>query len=323
MKLTLLLIVSVLNVIPAAQAFLRPLQQRDSILVADQVEYGFRLDSVQAGTVLALPDFGAVSSDTLTLVRGWKIDTVKVYGRHSRRRAPKMTAIEGSVVLAPFEEGSYHLPDIPVGRLSGELMDTLVFGAVTMDVKTIQIDTASFSIHDIKPQLTYPVTLAETVPYAAIMIVVAALVALAVVLVRRSRRKAEEEAHRDPPHIVALREIDKFRSDKYWAPERQKAFYSGITDALRNYIDARFGVDAPEMTTAELFKALKREKDITPELYSDAKVLFETADFVKFAKFTAADEENAKVLPTAVRFVTSTYQAEIEDAGGEEAAAKN
>jgi len=142
-------------------------------------------------------------------------------------------------------------------------------------------------------------------------------------LIRRSRRKAEEEARKDPPHIIALREIDKYRSDKYWAPERQKAFYSGITDALKNYIDARFGVDAPEMTTADLFKALKREKDLTPELYAETKSLFETADFVKFAKFTVADEENAKVLPTAVRFVTSTYQAEIEENGGEEAAGKN
>ena len=44
-----------------------------------------------------------------------------------------------------------------------------------------------------------------------------------------------------------------------------------------------------------------------------AKELFERADFVKFAKFTATKEENASVLPQAVRFVTSTYQAEVEE----------
>jgi hypothetical protein len=41
--------------------------------------------------------------------------------------------------------------------------------------------------------------------------------------------------------------------------------------------------------------------------------LFERADFVKFAKFIATDEENASALPVAVRFVTETYQAELED----------
>ena len=40
--------------------------------------------------------------------------------------------------------------------------------------------------------------------------------------------------------------------------------------------------------------------------------LFERADFVKFAKFTASDEDNAAVLPMAVKFVTSTYQADVE-----------
>ncbi|MBR0361054.1 MAG: hypothetical protein IIX35_01595, partial [Paraprevotella sp.] len=43
-----------------------------------------------------------------------------------------------------------------------------------------------------------------------------------------------------------------------WVPEKQKAFYSGITDALREYIAARYGISAMEMTTAEIFKVSNR-----------------------------------------------------------------
>ena len=110
---------------------------------------------------------------------------------------------------------------------------------------------------------------------------------------------------------MALRKLDKFRGSEYWAPTRQKAFYSGVTDALREYIAARYGVGALEMTTAEIFDGLKGT-DLTPELYNELKELFERADFIKFAKHTATDEENATVLPLAVRFVTTTYQAEVE-----------
>ena len=46
------------------------------------------------------------------------------------------------------------------------------------------------------------------------------------------------------------------------------------------------------------------------------KELFERADFVKFAKFTASEEENASALPVAVRFVTSTYQTDVEEESG-------
>ena len=43
------------------------------------------------------------------------------------------------------------------------------------------------------------------------------------------------------------------------------------------------------------------------------KDLFERADFVKFAKYIATPEDNATVLPQAVRFVTSTYQTQVEE----------
>ena len=111
---------------------------------------------------------------------------------------------------------------------------------------------------------------------------------------------------------MALRELDKYRGNRLWAPEKQKLFYSGITDTLREYIAARYDIGAMEMTTAEIFKDM-RDEDVPQELIAELKELFELADFVKFAKFTASDDDNAKALPTAVRFVTSTYQTELDD----------
>jgi len=301
--------------IPSGEAFLRQLQERDSILVADQVEYGFELADVVPGTILALPDYSSASNDTLTIVRGWQLDTLRSKKVRNRNKDIPVT-IRGSVVIAPFEEGIYHLPEIYVQRNVKGIIDTLVFSPRDMEVKTMPVDTAAFQIHDIKGQVTYPVTFKEVLPYCAGAILLGALVFLAVWLLRKRRARLQELSHKDPPHIIALRELDKFRSDKYWAPEKQKAFYSGVTDALKNYIDARFGVDAPEMTTAELFAAIKSEKTLTPELYADLKDLFERADFVKFAKHVASDSENASALPVAVRFVTSTYQTEIEEESG-------
>lgn len=312
MRIICIVLAVMLDIIPSGEAFLRQLQQRDSILIADQLEYGVEIAGVGRGTLLGFPDFASVSNDTLTVVSDWQVDTV--YDRKS-----KSSALRAYVVIAPFEAAEYALPDIYVQRTVDGKTDTLLFSAQKMMVKTMPLDTATFVVNDLKGQIKYPVTFAETLPWIGIAFAVAALAFIAVRLVRKYRRKAVEEAHRDPAHIVALRELDKYRSDKYWAPERQKAFYSGITDALKVYMEDRFGVDAPEMTTAELFAALKSDKDITPELYSEMKALFERADFVKFAKFVVSDEDNARALPSAVMFVTSTYQAELEDEGGEEA----
>ena len=137
MKLICLILALAMELIPKGSAFLNPLQKRDSILVADQLEYGFCLDSVPAGTLIALPDWSPASNDTLTLVRNWKIDTTKVY------RKSGMNAIRAAVVMAPFEEGSYQLPPIYVQRTSGRVIDTLSFEPVLIEVKTIPIDTAT------------------------------------------------------------------------------------------------------------------------------------------------------------------------------------
>ena len=69
MKLLTLILATLLDFVPAGQAYLKQLQPRDSILIADQVEYGFQLDSLAEGTAIALPEFAEVNGDTLTLVR--------------------------------------------------------------------------------------------------------------------------------------------------------------------------------------------------------------------------------------------------------------
>ena len=317
MKVLTIILAVLLDALPAGQAYLRQLQSRDSILIADQVEYGFRLDSLAEGTAIALPDFGQASNDTLTLVRGWQIDTtarlkVRQSGKKGRAR---LYNIRGSIVLAPFEEGTYSLPDIPV--LRGR--DTLLFEGLQMEVKTMPVDTATFQIHDIKDQMRYPLTLNELLPWIAVLWLLALLVILIVCLVQIHRRRVAGPATpKDPAYIVALRELDKWRGDKFWAPDKQKAFYSGITDTLKTYIEDRFGVDAPEMTTAELFTALSQAEDLPAELREELRGVFECADFVKFAKHIASAEENARALPTAVRYVTSTYQTVLEEEPKEE-----
>ena len=312
MKLLTLILATLLDFVPAGQAYLKQLQPRDSILIADQVEYGFQLDSLAEGTAIALPEFTNASNDTLVFVRGWQLDTtatlrVRQPGRKDR---VQLYNVRGSVVLAPFEEATYHLPAIPVLRGA----DTLLFEGLDMEVKTMPVDTATFQIHDIKGQMRYPLTFKETLPWIGLLLGLAGLIMILVYLVKQRRRKLLGAAKpKDPAYIIALRELDKWRGDKFWAPDKQKAFYSGITDALKTYIEDRFGVDAPEMTTAELFDALKGAEDLPADLREELRGVFECADFVKFAKHVASDEDNARALPTAVRFVTSTYQTVLEE----------
>ena len=296
------------GIVPSGEAFLEQLQKRDSVLIADQLRYGFRLDNVKAGTVLGLPDLSKGVMDSIELVSDWKIDTLKI-----RRKTQEMN-LEGSFVITSFDEGKYGLPDIAVQRTTPDgKTDTLLFAGKDLEVLSMPVDTTTFKPHDIKGQIRYPLTFKEIFPYIIGIQLLAVIIILVISLLKmRKKNESGEGGVKEPAYIVALKKLDKFRGNKLWEPEKQKQFYSGVTDVLREYIAARFGVGAMEMTTAEIFEGLK-DKEIPQEIMEETRNLFVTSDLVKFAKMTVSDDENVKAVPSAVRFVTTTWKSEEEE----------
>lgn len=305
------------TVVPMKGAFLAPREQRDTILIGDQLMYGVEMRLVEEGTSFAFPEWENDPKGGVLAITPWIVDTVKVTKR--KGGLPELLDIRAGLVLTSFDEGLYDLPQIIIQRHSVDgVVDTLVFEPVRMDVKTMPVDTATFVPHDIKGQIRYPVTVREVLPWVAGIKWAIMLIVLAVCLYLIFRRKDIISARpKEPAHIVALRELDKYRGKAMWVPEKQKAFYSGITDAIREYISSRYDIGAMEMTTSEIFEDMKKT-DAPKELLDEMKELFERADFVKFAKYIASDEDNAAALPAAVRFVTSTYQADVENAQDEQ-----
>ena len=299
------------KLIPVEGAFLQQLQERDSVLIADQLLYGFELKQLREGTQLLLPEIPEEQDDKLMFLSSWMLDTVKV--TKQKKGLPNLLDLQGSVVITSFEEGIYELPQIAIGRVSEDgVIDTLMFDPVRLEVKTMPVDTATFTPHDIKGQIRYPLTFSELFPWLCGFLLLTIIVILIVRLIRRRLSAGSADVRKDPAHIVALRKLDEYRGSQMWAPEKQKLFYSGVTDVLREYISERYGISAMEMTTAEIFADMKNV-DAPQELLSEVRDLFDRADFVKFAKYVASDEDNASALPVAVRFVTGTYQTDVEN----------
>ena len=300
------------KVVQMGESFLQPLQERDSVLIADQLFYGFELKQVEEGTQFAFPQIKDTLMTNVRIVKSWQMDTVKI--TKQKKGQPRLFDLKGGLTVTSFDEGIYYLPPLAVQRMSKDgVLDTLVFDPQKVQIHTMPVDTATFVPHDIKGVVRYPITFKEVAPWVAAGLALIGLIVLMVwLIVRYKRNHNPEYIRKDPAHIVALRKLDKYRGNALWAPEKQKTFYSGITDTLREYIAERYGVGAMEMTTAEIFKDMKKT-DAPADLLEELKDLFERADFVKFAKFAASDEDNAKALPVAVRFVTSTYQAELDN----------
>ena len=300
--------------------FIKHLQQRDSILIGDQLEYGFRLEGVEPDVLLGYP---ALEESSLELIEDWT-------ERRSPSKAGKgLVDIEASIRIAAFDEGTYNLPPIVIEkRTSAGQVDTMFFDPMEFEVKTLPLDMDTFERHPMKDLIQTPFNWDEFVytvkefwaiglsllPWLLLgkWVIILIILGICIWLIKEGKGTEAVVTPSEPAHIVALRKLDAFRSNAMWVPEKQKVFYTGVTDALREYIFRRYGVSAMEMTTAELFNVVNHVEGFPADQIGELKDLFETADFVKFAKYVASDEDNASAVPKAVRFVTQTYQSELE-----------
>jgi hypothetical protein len=285
---------------------------RDTILIGDQIEWIIPLE-MAPGEKYFLEDIADPPAPGVEIIKPLQLDTVS-NGR-------KSVKVEGKVILTSFDSGSYYLPPLiaMIERKSGAV-DTLYMEGPTLEVTTVPIDTATYVIKDLKGQIKYPLKFKELLPWIGLALLLALIVWALVRWIKMSRANRTflgKPIVKDPPHIVALRALDKIRKQKLWQNDKQKQFYTEVTDALRVYIADRYGIVALERPSREMLADLKKQ-DIEEALYGKMDELFTRADLVKFAKYLASAEENEEVIPDAVRFVNATYIKEIDEEKKEE-----
>lgn len=116
---------------------------------------------------------------------------------------------------------------------------------------------------------------------------------------------------KEPAHIIALRELDKIKDAKLWEHHKVKEFYTQVSNIIRAYIEHRYDQPAMELTSIEIFNAIKY-LDIDKKSMEQLRQVLELADLVKFAKFDPLADENALTLMNAYFFVNQTKKEEMK-----------
>jgi hypothetical protein len=141
-----------------------------------------------------------------------------------------------------------------------------------------------------------------------LLLIIAAITAGLIYLFRKKginplkiRLKPEE-----PPHHIALRELERIRIEKIWKHGKIKDYYTEITDVLRQYIERRYGIWAMEMTSDELLQSLSSSIQLSTEDHNKLKQILELSNLVKFAKFEPQNYEHDLILKLSKEFVENT-----------------
>lgn len=176
--------------------------------------------------------------------------------------------------------------------------------------QTDSIDFEKLQISDIKTVQDPPFVWQDYLEYLyipLIILLVLALIGLAVYFYIRKRNKGYFFTPKVilPPHVVALQGLDKLKTSKLWQKGQEKEYYTELTDILREYIDKRFTIDAPEMISDDIIASVHLVTD-TKSATDGLSQILKLADLVKFAKYTPFADENDLSLVNAYLFVNQT-----------------
>lgn len=113
-----------------------------------------------------------------------------------------------------------------------------------------------------------------------------------------------------PPHVLALREIEKVRGMPRGTPAHVDAFYVALSQVLRVYVEGRYGLHAPERTTEEFLAEAERHGGIPVEQRAALRRFLQACDLVKFAAVVPGEAEHLDALLVATAFVNATIPVE-------------
>ena len=218
----------------------------------------------------------------------------------------KRLTVSQAYTITAWDSAFYYLPPMQV-TVDGKKYDSksLALKVYTVDIDTLHLD--QFFPPGGIMELPFLWEEWQMVMFGSLLLILM-LVCVGVLyyhvkhgkpIVRFIRRKKKL-----PPHQVAMNEIERIKSERKWAEEDSKEYYTLLTDTLRNYIRDRYGFNAMEMTSSEIIERLIAENN--EEALDELREIFRTADLVKFAKWSTLINENDANLVSAIEYVNQT-----------------
>ncbi len=266
------------------------------MLIGDQQHLTFKVKG-DAGTRILFPQLKD------TIVRG--VEIISGPERDSVREADGRWLWEERYVVTAFDTGVYVIPPQPVTIEGSDFNNVLRTDPVAFVVNTYEVDPQKGN-YDIVMPYAVPWTFAEILPYLLWVLLGVVLILAGWWLWRRRKKNQPLFAAKKeeiPPYVRAIRSLDEIRETKLWQPGREKEYYTRLTDTVRQYIDEELDIPAMEQTSAETLQLLKACPKVENGERDQLAEMLTTADYVKFARFTPLQDENARYLDSAYGFV--------------------
>lgn len=208
--------------------------------------------------------------------------------------------------LYSLEVGSHILSTNEITYVDAEgNIEKFLFPEQTIEVVTVLSDTNQFA-YDIKE----PVKLSARVPKWAWMSALVCLAILALFLLNKRfvRRRPDKEIPLPviPAHIKAQQALQELKDKRCYENNEVEYYYVKLSLIVRTYLEDRFNLMAPEMTTEEFIRETANDSRLSPTHRDSTSNFLEQSDLVKFAQMRPGQNEMEAAMESAVNLVNET-----------------
>ena len=258
------------------------------------------------GIELAMPEFGQ-SLDRFSVREFVPKETVDASGN---------TVATQKYVLEPPLSGPQAIPPLMIEFIDhrpgqrpapeGEQSYEIVTERIPFEVTSVVPEGASADLKPLRDRLAPLRTPGPLWPW---LVALAVVVAIAAPLAWRAYNRARIQGRRRSAWEVARARLDALASRALPSGEDEiDQFFVELSALIRRYLEDRFELRAPELTTEEFLQVASASPDLGDEQQGFLRDFLRRADMVKFARFIPEADDIRAALAAASRFLDQTHQ---------------
>ncbi len=216
-----------------------------------------------------------------------------------------------SYVLDIYETGTFTIPAAAIkykSKDSPEWQET-VTEEISITVQSLLNDTENTAaIRNIRGPYSM---MNLTYVYIALAIILVIVIAIALFMYFKKKKGPVELIVPPPPaHDTALKALKDLLGKDYIKTGQVREYYFELSNIVRHYLEDRFDMKAPEMTTEEFLIHLKNTHKLTSEHKGLLREFLSQCDMVKFAKHLPGEREIESSYGSAKDLVEQTKESQ-------------
>lgn len=276
------------------------------IYIGDQINFTITVDQ-PSGINMKLPFFKDTLQKNIEILKGPEIDSIST---------GKRVKIIEKYLITSFDSGFYKVNPVYVEVKTSDGLKRFYSDYTQLEVMKFRIAPADSStkFYDIIDPYRAPLTAGEIVPWVLAAAVLTAII-WGLVWIYKKRKKSVSDIpeifNPDPAHVIAYRELEKLKAEDLWQKGEFKAYYTRLTEILRQYLENRYHVYSLELTTSETLSVLLKTGFKKDASFDRLKTILTFADLIKFAKHIPLKEENEIHFQNSWDFIGETKVEEV------------